>query len=150
MRSRNSPDDHICQIILCTRGVIFLGTPHSGTDALASWAKGLATALGILKQTNPDILEALKRDSELLYRMQTEFHTMIRNRRKKNETDIDILCFFEELAMPGIGVVGQAPMLHRQLPVSNVLNSILHRLSAANPPLCLHIGRQGSRTTILR
>lgn len=59
-----------------------------------------------MKQTNPEILEVLRRDSELLYRIQAEFHTMIRDRAKKNDTDIGIICFFEELAMPGIGVVG--------------------------------------------
>ena len=83
-----------------------MGTPHAGTDALATWAKVLAASLGIIKQTNSHILEVLQRNSELLYRIQAEFHTLIRDRKKRDEPDIETVCFFEELPMPGIGFVG--------------------------------------------
>ena len=89
-----------------------MGTPHAGTDALATWAKVLASSVGLLKQTNPQILEILRRNSELLYRVQTDFHTMIRDRKKRNEPDIEIVCFFEERPIRGYDFVSD---VHRLL-----------------------------------
>lgn len=82
-----------------------MGTPHGGTEALASWAKVLSMSLGFFKQTNPQILEVLRRNSELLYRIRADFHTMLRDRKKGNDPDIGIVCFFEELPVPGFGFV---------------------------------------------
>jgi hypothetical protein len=104
-KSKNSADKHIQLIIACTKGVIFMGTPHSGTDALATWAKSLATSIGVLTQTNAEILDVLKRGSESLYRIQTDFHTMIRARRNSNKAEIEIVCFYEELPLRGAGFV---------------------------------------------
>lgn len=59
----------------------------------------------MLKQTTPEILAVLKRDSEVLARVQNEFHTMIRSRSQDGLSSIEITCFFEELPLPGIGIV---------------------------------------------
>lgn len=56
---------------------MFLRTPHHSAG-VAKWAETLAISIGLLKQTNPDILAVLKRDSEALARIQDSFHTMIR------------------------------------------------------------------------
>ena len=88
-----------------------MGTPHAGTEALATWAKVLSMSLGFFKQTNPHILEVLERNSELLYRIQADFHTMLRDRKKRNEPDIEIVCFFEELPIPGLGLVSHGRCL---------------------------------------
>lgn len=112
MRSINSADHHISQIFTSTKGIVFLGTPHSGTDALATWAKGLALTLGALKQTNPRILETLRASSELLYRIQTAFHNLVRDSRKKNREEIEITCFFEEKPVRNCSVVSQASCTH--------------------------------------
>lgn len=100
------PERHIQNILDCTRGIVFLGTPHHGSG-LAQWAERLATAIGLLKQTNPQILTVLKNDSEVLARIQASFHTMIRSRTQDGLPSIEITCFFEELPLPGIGVVSQ-------------------------------------------
>jgi len=63
-------------------------------------------AIGLLKQTNPKILAVLQSDSEVLERVQNGFHTMIRSRRQDGLPPIEITCFFEELPLPGIGIVG--------------------------------------------
>jgi hypothetical protein len=105
--SRNSADKHLQNILECTRGIIFLGTPHSGSG-FARWAELLAKSLGLLKQTNPQILEVLKADSEVLARIQTEFHTMTRARANNRDRPIAITCFFEELPLPGVGEVSAA------------------------------------------
>ena len=112
VKSRNHPDEHVQRILMYTKGVIFMGTPHSGADALAKWAERLATSLGLIKQMNAGILDVLRRDSEVLYRVQTEFHTMIRDRGKKNEVAIEIACFFEELPLGIFGIVGFGHSCH--------------------------------------
>jgi len=102
--AQQRPETHIKQVLNCTRGIVFLGTPHHGAG-LAHWAEGLARAIGALKQTNAEILAVLKSDSEVLERVQGSFHTMIRSRIQDGLPAIEITCFFEELPLPGIGVV---------------------------------------------
>ena len=101
--SKNSAEKHMNAIFSCTRGIIFLGTPHGGSG-LAEWGKGLACSIGFIKQANSDILEVLKTESEILDRIQSDFHNSIRTRADLAQP-IDITCFFEELPLPGIGTV---------------------------------------------
>jgi hypothetical protein len=61
--------------------------------------------IGVLKQTNPQILAVLERESEVLARVQDEFYTMVRSRNQERLQPIEITCFFEELPLPGVGVV---------------------------------------------
>jgi protein SERAC1 len=85
-----------------------MGTPHHGSG-LAHWAEGLAKTIGVLKQTNPEILAVLRSDSEVLARVQDAFHTMIRSRAQVGQLrPIEITCFFEELPLPGVGIVSSA------------------------------------------
>ncbi|RDW82157.1 hypothetical protein BP6252_03269 [Coleophoma cylindrospora] len=98
------PERHLRSIIDWTCGIIFLGTPHHGSG-LANWAGKLAVVIGVLKQTNTEILAVLEKDSEVLARVQDEFHTMVRSRNQQRLRAIEITCFFEELPLPGIGVV---------------------------------------------
>ncbi|PMD32818.1 hypothetical protein L207DRAFT_440216, partial [Hyaloscypha variabilis F] len=102
--SRQRPERHLQNIFRCTRDIAFLGTPHSGAD-LAEWASKLAKSIGLLKQTNPQIIAVLETDSEVLARIQDNFHTMIRSRELHGLPPIGITCFYEELPLTGIGVV---------------------------------------------
>jgi hypothetical protein len=102
--SRQRPESHLQKILQCTRGIIFLGTPHHGSG-LARWAEMLAKSIGFLKQTNPKILQVLQNDSEVLARIQDSFHAMVRARNQDRMQPIEITCFFEELPLPGIGDV---------------------------------------------
>lgn len=91
--------------------MIFLGTPHSGSG-LAKWAEILAKSIGLIKQTNPKILDVLNSDSEVLARVQTGFHNMVRARAESEPSrSIKITCFYEELPLPGLGEVGKFIML---------------------------------------
>ncbi|KAF2477247.1 uncharacterized protein BDR25DRAFT_208408 [Lindgomyces ingoldianus] len=103
-KAQHHPEKHIKQIFLCTRGIVFLGTPHLGSG-LAQWMESLAKAIGVLKQTNAEILAVLKSDSEPLKQIQNNFYTMIRSRSQDRLPPIAITCFFEELPLPGIGIV---------------------------------------------
>jgi hypothetical protein len=102
--AQQRPEKHLKQILKCTRGIIFLGTPHHGSG-LARWAEYMAKTIGLIKQTNPEILAVLRSDSEMLERVQGGFHTMIRSRAQAGLPPIEITCFYEELPLVGVGVV---------------------------------------------
>jgi hypothetical protein len=67
----------------------------------------IAKSLGLIKQTNPQILQVLQSDSEVLARIQDSFHVMVRARNQEGIRPIEITCFFEELPLPGIGSVSK-------------------------------------------
>ncbi|KAF2011165.1 hypothetical protein BU24DRAFT_454648 [Aaosphaeria arxii CBS 175.79] len=102
--AQQRPERHIKQILNCTRGIVFLGTPHHGSG-LAHWAERLGKTIGLVKQTNPEILAVLKSESEVLERVQNGFHTMIRSRALDGFAPTEITCFYEELPLVGVGVV---------------------------------------------
>ncbi|KAM7208426.1 sesB-related regulatory, partial [Rhypophila decipiens] len=102
--SRQRPEQHLQNILHSTCGIIFLGTPHHGAG-LARWAELLSRSIGLVKQTNSNIVEVLRRDSEVLARIQDSFHTMIMARSKEGLPPIEITCFYEELPLPGVGFV---------------------------------------------
>ena len=102
LTSKGSAESHLNSLVSCTKGIIFLGTPHGGSS-LADWAESLARYIGLLKQTNSSILEVLKADSEVLDRIQASFHAMIRTRQATQP--IAITCFYEQLPLFGFGSV---------------------------------------------
>lgn len=53
-----------------------------------------------------DVVNVLKPGSEMLADLQQEFHTMLDARRKDGRTAIELFCFFEELPVSGVGMVG--------------------------------------------
>ncbi|KAB5511470.1 hypothetical protein GE09DRAFT_1270301, partial [Coniochaeta sp. 2T2.1] len=104
VRSRERPEPHLQNILRSTRGVAFFGTPHHGAG-LARWAELLARAIGVVKQTNAEIVAVLQSESEVLARIQDSFHTMVMARGRDGSGLIDICCFYEELPLPGLGQV---------------------------------------------
>ncbi|MCJ1265678.1 hypothetical protein MMC22_005558 [Lobaria immixta] len=123
--ARQRPENHLQNILHSTRGIIFLGTPHHGAG-LAMWAEKLARSIGLLKQTSPQILAVLERDSEVLARIQDHFHTMIRSRNKDGFQPIEITCFYEELPLQGVGIVvpSQSAILPGYIPIGIRCNHI--------------------------
>jgi len=97
-------DRNIYSVFACTRGILFLGTPHHGSN-LAVWDGLFKTLLKIFRQPNFDIVDALKPRSEVLWRIERDFQTMLRARKDEGESQIEIKCFFEELPVPGVGMV---------------------------------------------
>lgn len=91
-----------------TQAILFLGTPHRGAG-LAHWAELLAKSIGIIKQTNTELLRDLRQDSEALARIQEGFHTMVLDRKARTGglPAIEIRCFYEELPLPAVGLVCQ-------------------------------------------
>ncbi|KAH7176205.1 Alpha/Beta hydrolase protein [Dactylonectria macrodidyma] len=95
---------HLRNVFYWTRGIAFLGTPHHGAS-LARWAELLSRSIGVIRNPNMEILQVLRRDSEVLAQIQDNFHGMILARRSRQLYPIEISCFFEELPLPGIGLV---------------------------------------------
>ena len=129
LASRNSADEHLQNILTYTRGILFLGTPHAGSG-YARWAELMAKSIGLIKQTNHQILDVLKNDSEVLARIQTDFHTMARARAKNSDQPIGIICFYEELPLPGIGKASIPASFLMFIPVTlNELTLVLAMLT---------------------
>ena len=64
-------------------GIIFLGTPHQGSDA-AGYGLWLARAA----RHDSTLLESLKRDSPVLYHIASDFE-------KSYGPEADLVCFYE-------------------------------------------------------
>ncbi len=81
-----------------TAGVVFLGTPHRGSNrsAWATVAKNLNDA--VLRNNDPRVVEALTRGSEVLERLQDTFSGLLQK--------ISIYSFMENMPVEGIGKVG--------------------------------------------
>jgi hypothetical protein len=81
-----------------------MGTPHCGAS-LADWAVVGSKFLRFLPTTNRKTLEILQPESEVMARIRQEFHTMLRFRDQGEKTEIQIVCFFEELPVQAVGMV---------------------------------------------
>ncbi|KXH68079.1 hypothetical protein CSAL01_08946 [Colletotrichum salicis] len=96
--------EHLREVFDSTRGILFLGTPHH-SSALAVWAERLAKSIGVLKQTNTEILSVLRPESEVLAEIQDNFHNITQSQTIAGVCTIKITCTYEELPLPGIGLV---------------------------------------------
>ncbi|KAJ6439194.1 cytochrome P450 [Purpureocillium lavendulum] len=100
--SRNNPEPHLRGLFDCTKGIVFMGTPHRGSW-MADWAKIPASTLGIVKSTNRFLLKILETDDAYLQSVQDRFWSMIRELQMAGRV-IEVTCFFEELPVAGVGI----------------------------------------------
>ncbi|KAJ9131272.1 Kinesin light chain [Coniochaeta hoffmannii] len=136
VRSRERHEPHLQNILRSTRGIAFLGTPHHGAG-LARWAEVVSRAIGVVKQTNPEIVAVLQSESEVLARIQDSFHTMVMAQARDGSGLIEISCFYEELPLPGVGqVVPQhSAILPGYIPIGIRSNHMdMARFAAADDP----------------
>jgi protein SERAC1 len=99
--SCNNSKDHLRQIFACTKGIAFMGTPHSGSF-MAEWANIPASVFGLVKSTNTSLLQVLQTDNQYLESIQVEFLQLI---RRLDDQRLDITCFFEQLPYSVVGCV---------------------------------------------
>ncbi|KAI1500271.1 hypothetical protein F5X99DRAFT_429918 [Biscogniauxia marginata] len=104
IRSQWTVENHIALICQSTRGIVFLGTPHSGA-AIAKFAKHLASAVGLVKQTNSTNLRELQKGSDELKKLQERFDQHLRSRGRYHLPPVEVKCFYETKPITGIGVV---------------------------------------------
>ena len=74
-------------------------------SAKAEWASMLSRLNGVLRTTNRNILSVIEPGSEVLASVQQEFHTMLEDRSRNQNSRIEIYCFYEEVAVLGVGEV---------------------------------------------
>jgi pimeloyl-ACP methyl ester carboxylesterase len=108
--SKNSVERHLQDIFHSVSGICFLGTPHCGSD-YAKWGSILGSFVKVIKNANVKLVNLLTRDSEVLSRVQQEFHKMVRGSANGKNLEIGITCFFEELPIRSIGEVRDVLML---------------------------------------
>lgn len=89
-------------IAICTAGVIFMGTPHSGSY-LATWGYTLARLLDRVWRTNKDLLSLLKQRSEVLRAVEEVFQRQLS--ADGVLTKVKIFCFYETVAVDVVGFV---------------------------------------------
>lgn len=103
--SESSAEAHLNQVDRCTIAVAFLGTPHRGSE-LAPFAKGIVDILKLVNiRMNGNILEPLKRNSQVLADIEDSFSNWLR----KKGSRFDLTCFYEELGLPVTGLVRPNP-----------------------------------------
>jgi hypothetical protein len=103
LRSRNNTSTHLREIFDCTKGVVFIDTPHKGSW-VAEWATIPISALGLLKSTNIKLLDVLQIDNQLLESIGADFAGMVRE-CEKGDRILKITCFFKELPLSVFGKV---------------------------------------------
>ena len=59
----------------------------------------------MLRKTNAEIVSVLEPGSEMLKNIQQEFHVMLEQRQRQGKPTLKVFCFYEELAVVGIGKV---------------------------------------------
>lgn len=79
-----------------------MGTPHMGS-AKAEWAGVLTRFSNVLRTTNRNIVAVLEPGSEVLAALQQDFHTMLEDRSRNLGSRLEIYCFYEEVAVTGMG-----------------------------------------------
>jgi hypothetical protein len=81
-----------------------MGTPHAGAPK-ADVAGAVTRLSHLVLATNKKVVDVLKPGSEVLAGVQQEFHTMLRARQKNEGKGLEILCFYEERPVKGIGKI---------------------------------------------
>lgn len=118
--SRDSPAPHLKGIFIYVKGIVFMGTPHTGSW-MADWAKIPVGCLGIMKSTNRSLLSILQTEDQLLESLQISFLSMIRDLRDNHQRRVEVTCFFEELPLLVVGkVVSKASATFADHPVMSI------------------------------
>jgi len=99
--SESSSEEHLGQVHDNTIGIVFLGTPHRGSN-MAVYAKFVADILKLSqKRVNSGLLALLKKDSDILAAIEDDFAIWLR----KKGMSFQITCFFEDLELLAFGAV---------------------------------------------
>ncbi|KAK2922580.1 Tetratricopeptide repeat [Fusarium oxysporum f. sp. vasinfectum] len=101
--SRNNPNRSRQDFFTHIKGIVFMGTPHKGSW-MADWSRIPAKSLGLVKSTNPSLLEVLETNNQYLESIHVRFLSMMREQREAGR-QLEVACFFEELPLSTVGKV---------------------------------------------
>lgn len=93
---------HLKAVATSTKGVIFLGTPHAGSELATLPGTASRCLRGV--NVNQDLLRTLTKNSETLGETTIAFGQLL-ERRKERKRHLNIQPFLEELPIPSIGLV---------------------------------------------
>ena len=86
-------------IFLSTYGVVFLGTPHRGSNQAGLGILAANVCKAMIQDANTGILRSLEQDSEVLERIRDGFERMMTREKVKAYS------FVEEIPTVGVGMV---------------------------------------------
>lgn len=104
-------------ILVSTHAVMFLGTPHSGTNGV-ELVKLMNSVMSIFLETSETVLKHLKRNSEELYNIQESYISASRK--------IDAMFFYEAYKTPIIGGVKQLIVPRHSATAPGAAAEVLH------------------------
>ena len=90
---------YLKKILPTTTGVIFLGTPHRGSQMASLGRVAFESSKNLLQDPNIEVLRGLERNSEILERISTSFGQILATGCLK------VHSFREELDIKGISIV---------------------------------------------
>ncbi|KAL8859328.1 MAG: hypothetical protein Q9178_004266 [Gyalolechia marmorata] len=100
----NPSDKSQATFLNSARGICFLGTPNGGSD-FTKFATAVANviSLSIVKRPNAQLLEVLKKRSQVLANVKNGFLTLVRRRAEEGSQTIKLHAFAEELPVAATG-----------------------------------------------
>ncbi|KAF4454062.1 LipA and NB-ARC domain-containing protein [Fusarium austroafricanum] len=104
IQAKASADTDIRRIYEFSVAIAFIGTPHFGSE-LAKWETLRRDFRNILHSSNSEIVAVLMPDSEVLARIQADFHADLRDQNRSNRRQLEVFCFFEELGYGKLGLL---------------------------------------------
>lgn len=93
----NRQDLSLGAIYSCTKGVVFLGTPHRGSDKVGLADIISCVAKVALRQPSHHLIRILAENSDILERQRSSFASISER--------MSLVCLYEEIPT-GIGLVG--------------------------------------------
>jgi hypothetical protein len=105
--AKDDPEEGRRTMFKCTSGIVFFGTPMRGSDT-KSMVEFLRTLFQITGDTNKRLLSVFDKSSEELRDIQMSFRKLLRIARPSGLQNIKLVCFFEALKTPRLGLVSKA------------------------------------------
>lgn len=117
-----------------TKGVIFLGTPHGGSD-IAGWALTVSNLAKLaLQDSNQRVIKALSPNNELLHHLSEVFLQLM------DSGNFGVHTFYETKPMTGVyGITGMV-VPYESARIGDIKHEVLRGLNANHRDICRFTG----------